>query len=167
MLTRKTKARLYSTMVRPILTYGAETWSPTQCIETKLLRCENNLLKTICGPIFVAGLNLWRRRYAKEVRELTSLPPVTDIIRSARIRWLGHTLRCDPERYPPKVFQERMEGRRPRGRPRKRWRDVVEADLRLLGADPDRMVQLAQDRRGWRHLAVAAKGLNRPIAPDK
>ena len=60
-----------------------------------------------------------------------------------------------------------MEGRRPCGRPKKRWRDVVEADLRLLGVNPDRMDQLAQDRRGWRRLVVAAKGLNMPITPDE
>ena len=166
-LSRKTKSQLYSTMVRPVLMYGAESWSPTQLIETKLLRFENNTLKTICGPIFDAELNRWRRRYAREVRDLTSLPRVTDVVRSARIRWLGHILRQDQDRLPLKVFSERMVGRRPRGRPRTRWRDVVVNDLRLLGVDPANMDVLAQDRREWRRLVVAAKGLNRPIAPDE
>ena len=83
------------------------------------------------------------------------------------MRWLGHILRSGPERTPYQVFSENMVGRRPRGRPRTRWRDVAVADLRLLDIDPDIMEELAEDRREWRRLVVAAKGLNRPNAPGE
>ena len=154
-------------MVRPVLTYGSETWSLTHTTEAKVLRCENNILKTICGPIFDAELGLWRRRYAREVRDLTAYPLVTDFMRSSRIRWLGHTLRAGPERIIHKVFTESMNGRRPRGRPRTRWKDVVKEDLCDLDVDPDDMEEIAEDRREWRRLVVAAKGLNRPNAPGE
>ena len=167
LLSRRTKLRLYSTMIRPVLTYGAETWSVTQTIEAKILRFENNTLKTICGPIFDVELGRWRRRYAREVRQLTALPLVTDHIRSSRIRWLGHILRSGPERTTYNVFNEIMAGRRPRGRPRTRWKDVLMADLRLLDIDPENIEELAEDRRGWRRFVVAAKGLNRPNAPGE
>ena len=99
------------------------------------------------------------------MRELTGQPPVTDLIRSSRLRWLGLVLRAGPDRLIYKVFNEPMEGRRPRGRPHTRWRDVTRADLRLLDVDPDRVEDLAEDRRRWRQIVLAAKGLNVPTAP--
>lgn len=98
---------------------------------------------------------------------MTSYPLVSDYIRSSRLRWLGHILRSGPERTTHHVFNENMVGRRPRGRPRTRWKDVVKADLRLLDTDPDIMEELAEDRREWRRIVVAAKGLNRPNAPGE
>ena len=50
------------------------------------------------------------------------------------------------------------EGRRPVGRPRLRWRDVVTNDVRSLGEDDaENWQDIAQDRRRWRHLVEAAK----------
>ena len=166
-MSRRSKLRLLSTVILPVLTFGAETWSLTATLEQKLLRVENDLLKTICGPIYDVELGMWRRRYAREVRALTLQPPVTDTIRSARLRWLGHTMRAGPNRVIYKIFTETMDGTRPRGRPRTRWKDVVTADLRLLDVNPERLEELARDRVGWRRLVVAAKGLNRPIAPGE
>ena len=150
-----------------MLTYGAETWSLTQTTEAKILRFENNILKTICRPIFDVELGRWRRRYAREVRQLTAFPLVTNYICSSRIRWLGHILRSGHERTTYQVFNENVVGRRPRGRPRTRWKDVTMADLRLLDIEPDNIEELAEDRREWRRLVVAAKGLNGPNAPGE
>ena len=167
LLSRKTKLRLLSTVVLPVLTYGAETWSLTETLQQRLISFENGLLKTICGPVYDADLGIWRRRYAREVRVLTQQPTVTNLIRSARLRWLGHVLRASPERHIRRVFEEVMVGRRPVGRPRTRWKDVVVADLELLEVNPEEMVELARVRRTWRRIVVAAKDLNRPIAPGE
>ena len=148
-----------------MLLYGAETWSITQTLSERILRFENNSLKTICGPIYDPELGRWRRRDTREVRLLTSFPLVTDYMRASRVRWLGHTLRAGPERTIQRVFTENMVGRRPRGRPRTRWKDVTRNDLQALDVDPLEMQQLAQNRVQWRRFVVAAKGLNRPIAP--
>jgi len=48
-------------------------------------------------------------------------------------------------------------GKRPRGRPRKRWIDVVEEDLKILGVENWR--ETAQDRDRWRSVVMAAKTL--------
>ena len=167
LLSRKTKLRVLTSVVLPVLTYGAETWSVTATLERRMISFENGLLKTICGPVFDNDLGIWRRRYAREVRNLTHQPLVTDLIRSARLRWLGHVLRASPDRHIRNVFEERMVGRRPVGRPRTRWKDVVVADLERLGVNPEEMQELARDRRAWRRIVVAAKGLNRPIAPGE
>ena len=55
------------------------------------------------------------------------------------------------------------DGRRPRGRPRTRWVDCVKSDLALLGVDdPENWVELAQDRRHWRQIVLAAKDHDGP-----
>ena len=160
LLSRKTKLRILSTIILPVLMYGSETWSLTNTLEKKLLSFENDALKTICGPVYDPEIGVWRRRYAREVRELTQQPLVTDLIRASRLRWLGHVLRAGPDHLIYKVFNENMEGTRPRGRPRTRWRDVTRADLRLLDVDPERMEEVAENRPGWRQIVLAAKGLN-------
>ena len=165
LLSRRTKLRIYLTMIVPVLMYGSETWSLTQTLAQKISSFENNILKTICGPVFDPELDRWRRRYAREVRDLTRLPQITDLIRSARLRWLGHVLRAEPVRLIGLVYRAEMRGRRPRGRPRTRWKDVTRQDVVAMGEDPNDMQQMAENRRGWRRLVVAAKGLNRPIAP--
>ena len=75
-----------------------------------------------------------------------------------RLRWAGHVARMDEASLCRQVMEGRPLGRRPLGRPRLRWQDTVVSDLRQLGVDdPDNWIQLAQDRRGWRNLVLAAK----------
>ncbi|XP_076038132.1 uncharacterized protein LOC143023489 [Oratosquilla oratoria] len=154
-------------MIRPMLTFAAETWSLNQLTETKLLRLENNTLKSICGPVYAGELNIWRRRYTREVRDLIPMPQVTDYIRSSRLRWLGHILRSGQDRFTSRVFTENIVGRRPRRRPRTGWKNGVENDLRSLDVDPDEIDMLAADRRVWRHIVLAARGLNGPVVPEE
>ena len=50
-----------------------------------------------------------------------------------RINWLGHLERMEKDRMPKNIFTEELEGTRIKGRPRKRWKEVVERDLQVLG----------------------------------
>ncbi|XP_076044785.1 uncharacterized protein LOC143027387 [Oratosquilla oratoria] len=111
-------------MIRPVLTFGASTNS-----QTKLLRFENNILKSICALVYDDELDLWRRRYTRQVRDLILMPQVTDYIRSSRLRWLGHILRSGPDKFTSRVFTENIVGRRPQGSPRTRWKNVTENDF--------------------------------------
>ena len=52
---------------------------------------------------------------------------------SNRLRWAGHLVRMDPNRAPRKLFENDLEGRRGVGRPKTRWIDGVQADLKALG----------------------------------
>ena len=49
------------------------------------------------------------------------------------ISWLGHLERMEEDRMLKKIFTEELEGPRGRGRPRKRWKEEVERDLKVLG----------------------------------
>ena len=64
-------------------------------------------------------------------------------LRQKRLRWFGHIARRDEEVELKKVFELNIEGRRKRGRPVKRWIDVVEEDMKKRGV----VQQDAGDRR--------------------
>ena len=51
-------------------------------------------------------------------------------LRQKRLRWFGHIARRYEEVEIKKVFELKIEGRRKRGRPVKRWIDVVEEDMK-------------------------------------
>ena len=77
-------------------------------------------------------------------------------LRQKRLRWFGHIVRRDEEMEIKKVFELKIEGRRKRGRPVKRWIDVVEEDMRKREA----VQQDAGARESLKRRAV--KGLANP-----
>ena len=73
-------------------------------------------------------------------------------LRQKRLRWFGHIVRRDEEVEIKKLLELKTEGQRKRGRPVKRWIDVVEEDMKKRGV----VQQDAGDREGWRRRAVKA-----------
>ena len=150
--------QLYTTIIRPVLTYASETWTLTKELERRLLVFEHSVLRRILGPVRDADTGEWRIRHNRELRELTLLAPVTSFVRAQRLRWAGHVARMAPESLLRRVFDGVPEGRRPVGRPRLRWTDCVRQDLERLNVPyPDQWMVHAQDRRWWRLLVAAAK----------
>ena len=156
-LTRTTKLQLYTAIIRPVATYAGETWPLNKEHERMLLVFENSILRKIFGPVWDDDLAAWRIRHNVELRELSGLAPVTSFVRAQRLRWAGHVARKPDNAIIKMALTGRPDERRPRGRPRTRWLDVVRRDMQLLGEDPEEWMQLAQDRRQWRHLVAAAK----------
>jgi hypothetical protein len=56
----------------------------------------------------------------------------------------------------------RPEGKRPLGRPRRRWEDNIKIDLRKLGIDGAIWIRLAQDRVQWRAFVNTVMNLRVP-----
>ncbi|KAI3368718.1 hypothetical protein L3Q82_025413 [Scortum barcoo] len=73
----------------------------------------------------VAGRSLRDRVRSSVIREELGVEPLLLRIERSQLRWLGHLFRMPPGRLPREVFQACPTGRRPRGRPRTRWRDYV------------------------------------------
>ena len=157
-LSRRTKLKAYRTIIRPILTYGCETWRLTKDLERKLEVFENGILRRICRPVWDAELGQWRKRHNRELREMTSMPLITSIIMVQRLRWAGHVARAEEDRLISLVTTRQPEGRCLPGRPRMRWSDNVRQDLGKLQVDnPGGWWDIAQDRNKWRLLVAAAK----------
>jgi hypothetical protein len=93
---------------------------------------------------------LWRKLHNDELHSLYSSTNIVRVIKSRRMRWAGHVARMWDGRGVYKVLVGRPEGKRPQGRPRCRWEDNIDMDLREIGIDGVNCIQLAQDRVQWR-----------------
>jgi hypothetical protein len=72
-------------------------------------------------------------------------PNIVRVINSG-MRWAGHVARMEEERRVNRALVGRPEGKRPLGRPRRRWEDNINMDLREIGIDGANWIQLALDR---------------------
>jgi hypothetical protein len=94
----------------------------------------------------------WRKLHNKELCDLYSLPSVTRMIKSRRMRWAGHGARVGKKRNTCKILVGKPEGKRPLGRPRHRWVYNIKTDLVEIGWGGVDWIDLAQDRDKWRAL---------------
>ena len=62
-----------------------------------------------------------------------SSPYIVWVIKSRRMRWAGHVARMGEESEVYRVLVGKPEGRRPLGRPRRRWVDNIRMDLQEVG----------------------------------
>ena len=84
------------------------------------------------------------------------------MIKSRRMRWAGHVAHMGEERAVYMVLVEKPEGKRPLGRPRRRWVDNIRMDLQEVGYGHVEWIGLAQDRDRWRKLVSAVMNLRVP-----
>ena len=62
-----------------------------------------------------------------------NLPNIVRVVKSRRMRWAGHVERMGEDRGVHRVLVGKPEGRRPLGRPRRRWEDNIKMDLQEVG----------------------------------
>ena len=89
-------------------------------------------------------------------------PNIVRVIKSRRLRWAGHVDRMEEGRSAFKILSGKPTGKRPLGRPRRRWEDHIRMDLEEIGINAGNWVDLAQDRDYWRALVNAALSLRVP-----
>jgi hypothetical protein len=71
----------------------------------------------------------WRKLHNEELHDLYSLPSIIRIIKAKRMRWAGHVARMGVKRNLYRLLVGKPEGRKPLGRPRRRWLDNIRMDL--------------------------------------
>ena len=84
------------------------------------------------------------------------------VIKSRRMRWAGHVARMGEERGACRFLVGKPEGKRPLGRPRRRWLDNIRMELKEVGCGYVDWIGLAQDRDSWRTLVSAVMKLRVP-----
>jgi hypothetical protein len=84
------------------------------------------------------------------------------MIKSRRMRWVGHVALMGEKRNAYKILVEKPEGKRSLGRPRRRWVDNIKMDVREIGWDGMDWIYLAEDRDQWRALVNTVMNLRVP-----
>ena len=141
--------------------YGCEAWSLTLREESRLRVFENRILRRIFGSKRDEN-GKWRRLHNEELHSLYRSPNIVRVIKSGRMRWSEHVARMEEGRSAFKILTGKPTGKRPLGRPRRRWEDNIRMDLEEIGVNAGNWVDSAQDRNYWRVLVNASLNLRVP-----
>jgi hypothetical protein len=102
-----------------------------------------------------------RKLHSEELHGLYSSPSIVRVIKARRMRWAGHVSRMGEVRGAYSILVGRPEGRRPLGRPSRRWEDNIKMDREIGFGDVD-WIHLAEDRDRWRALVNTVMNLRVP-----
>jgi len=158
-LTKNLKIEIYRTIILPVVLYGCETWSVTLRKERRLSVFENRVLRRVFGPKRDEVTGEWRKLRNEELSDLYSLPNIVRVVKSRSMRWAGHVARMGQERGVYRVLVAKPEGKRPLGRPRRRWDDNIKMNLQEVGGGCGDWMEMAQDRDRWRALVSTVMNL--------
>ncbi len=142
----KSKCKVYKTVIRPVLLYGAECWTVGKKEEGLMRRTEMRMLR------WILGISLRDKIRSEDIRKRSGVTDIVDKMQESRLRWYGHISRREVEQDIRRVMEMEVEGNRGRGRPKRRWLDCVEKDMevkRLTKED-------AENRGKWRRNIRAA-----------
>ena len=130
-MNMKIKGKVYRTVVRPALMYGAETWALKKAQENKLEVAEMRMLRWMCG---VTKLDKIRNA---RIRGTTKVGEITKKVQERRLKWYGHVMRREEHYVGRRAMVMKVQGRRKRGRPKRRWLDKVKDDIKEKGLSSD------------------------------
>jgi len=130
--------------------------------ERKLRVFENMVLRRTFGPTRDEITGEWRRLNNEELNDLYCSPNIVRVIKSRRMKWAGHVARMGEERGVYRILVGKPEGRKPLGRPRRRWVDNIRMALQEVGCGYMDWIGLAQDRERWRTVVSAVMNLRVP-----
>jgi hypothetical protein len=109
-----------------------------QCIIVQFIKNKSNK-KQQCNKILLFHIYM-------KLNDLYSLPNIVWVVKSRRMRWAGHVARMGEDRGVHSVLVGKPEGKRPLGRPRRRWEDNIKMGLQEVGGGRVDWMELAQDR---------------------
>ena len=142
------KGKMYKIYVRSAMLYGSETWCLRENEIAILRRAERSLVRAVCGVKLVDKTN------TEELMNMLGLKEAADkLARANGMRWYGHILRRPEEDVLVKAMVHEMVGKRKQGRPRMKWREQIEGNMRRIGLKKE----VAADRCRWK------KGVRRVV----
>ena len=141
-INRKLKLRLYKSLIIPIAIYGSEIWAMTK-EDCRILQVfENNCLRSILG------VTLRDKMSIDKIHRMAGIENnICNTIRKRRLTWFGHVCRRSDDSLVKQIFKEDFRKKRGRGRPPKRWSDLIKEDTGLPLATAEKY---ARDRENWR-----------------
>jgi hypothetical protein len=94
---------------------------------------ENRVLRRLFGPKWDEVIGEWRKLHSEELHDLYPSPNIVRVIKSRRMKCVGHVARMGEGKGVYSVLVEKPEGKRSLERPRSRWEDNIQADLQNVG----------------------------------
>ena len=119
-LTKGTKLRVVNAMVLPTLTYGCEAWTLQTRHRGRVEAMQMRVMRRIEG---VTRLDRIRN---VDLRDRLKQEGVLDLVKRRQQRWKQRLEEMDDSRITKRVYDGEIAGRRPRGRPRKRWTNNID-----------------------------------------
>ena len=135
----KLKVKAYKTVVRPAMLYGLKTVALRKGQEAEMEIAELKMLRFSLG---VTRMDRIRNEY---IRGTVHVRCFGDKVREARLGWFGHVLWRDSEYIGRRMLGMELPGRRPRGRPKRRFMDAVKEDMKPAGVREKRIPRIEPD----------------------
>ena len=133
--SKNIKIEIYRTIIFHVFLYGYETWLLTWREDCRLREFENRVLRRIFGPKRDEVKGVWRKLHNVELNDLYCSPNFVRMIKTRRMIWASHVARMGERRGVYRVLVRKSEGKRPLGRPRRRWEDNIKMDLQEVGCE--------------------------------
>jgi hypothetical protein len=115
-----------------VVLYRCETWSLTLRGKHRLRVLENRVLRRIFGPKREKVAGGWRRLHNEKLHSFYSLSNIIRLIKSRRMRWTGNETGMEETRNAHNILVRKRDGKRPLGRPRRRWEDNIRMAVREI-----------------------------------
>ena len=125
-LPARVKGKVYSSVVSPAMVYGLETVAVTK---KQMKEMEVGEIKMLRFAMEVTKKDKIRNEY---IRGTVKVERLGMKMREGRLRWYGHVMRRDQEYVGRKMIEMELPGKRKRGRPKRRFLDVVKEDMGKL-----------------------------------
>ena len=139
-LPARVKGKVYSSVVRPAMVYGLETVAVTKKQVEEMEVAELKMLR------FAMGVTRKDKIRNEHIRSTIKVERLGMKMREGRLRWYGHVTRRDQEYVGRKMMEMKLPGKTRRGRPKRRFLDVVKEDMGEVGAKETDV----EDRKMWR-----------------
>ena len=152
------KGQIYRTYVRPVMTYGSETWVVRSVEESILRRVEKRMLRMMCDVQLADGVS------TKELMVRLGLDcTIVEVVRQGSLRWLGHVVRKEDDDCVKQAWRFEVEGSRGRGRPRLTCKGMMENLCRGLGL----VLEDGYDKVKWKERVRSWKEVSDPLEKGK
>ena len=138
-LPARIKGKVYSSVVRQAMVYGLETVAVTKKQVEKMEVAEMKMLR------FAMGVTRKDKIRNEHIRSTVKVERLGMKMREGRLRWYGHVMRRDQEYVGRKMIEMELPGKRKRGRPKRKFLDVVKEEKEEVGAKETDI----EDRKMW------------------
>ena len=136
------KRKAFNQCIIPTMTYGCQTWSFTKELMNKMAVSQRKMERKMLG------IKQIDRVPNTTIREKTKVNDIIEVMTKTKWKWAGHVARMSDNRWTTRCTEWQVrDGKRSRGRPKRRWRDDIH---QWQGATWSRT---AKDRQRWRDLA--------------